>query len=204
MTQRERMLAQLPYCFAKDEDLPRLHMENKVRVHEFNSCRPDDEEKLDALIRSILGKTGEDVRVQQPFHCDYGRNIEVGNHFFANYNCCILDVARVRIGENVMFAPNVMISSAGHPVHPEARNSGYEYGIEVEIGDNVWLGANVVVNPGVHIGSNTVIGSGSVVTKDIPEGVVAAGNPCRVLRKITDEDKKYYFRKRPFDIDYRK
>ncbi len=201
MTERERMLAELPYR-AFMEELPKLHMENKVRIHEFNTCRPDDTERLDALIRSILGKTGKKIVVQQPFHADYGRNIEVGENFFANYNLCILDVAKVKIGDNVMFAPNVMITAAGHPVHPEARNSGYEYGIGVEIGDNVWLGANVVVNPGVHIGSNSVIGSGSVVTKDIPDWVVAAGNPCRVLRKITEEDKKYYFKKRPFDVDY--
>ena len=114
------------------------------------------------------------------------------------YNCTILDVAKVTIGENVLFAPNVSIYTAGHPVHPVSRQSGYEYGIPVTIGDNVWVGGNVVITPGVTIGDNVVIGAGSVVTKDIPANVVAAGNPCRVIRKITEEDKKYYYKDREF------
>ena len=137
--------------------------------------------------------------VNPPFYCDYGKNIEVGKNFFANYNCMIIDVAKVTIGENCMMAPNVAIYTAGHPIHPAARNSAYEYGIEVTIGDNVWLGGNTVVVPGVHIGSNVVIGAGSVVTKDIPDWSVAVGNPCRVVKKITEEDKQYYFKDRKFD-----
>ena len=111
----------------------------------------------------------------------------------------IIDVAKVTIGENCMMAPNVAIYTAGHPIHPAARNYAYEYGIEVTIGDNVWLGGNTVVVPGVHIGSNVVIGAGSVVTKDIPDWSVAVGNPCRVVKKITEEDKQYYFKDRKFD-----
>ena len=111
----------------------------------------------------------------------------------------IIDVAKVTIGENCMMAPNVAIYTAGHPIHPAARNSAYEYGIEVTIGDNVWLGGNTVVVPGVHIGSNVVIGAGSVVKKDIPDWSVAVGNPCRVVKKITEEDKQYYFKDRKFD-----
>ena len=137
--------------------------------------------------------------VNPPFYCDYGKNIEVGKNFFANYNCMIIDVAKVTIGENCMMAPNVAIYTAGHPIHPAARNYAYEYGIEVTIGDNVWLGGNAVVVPGVHIGSNVVIGAGSVVTKDIPDWSVAVGNPCRVVKKITEEDKQYYFKDRKFD-----
>lgn len=136
-----------------------------------------------------------------PFHCDYGKNIEVGENFFANYNCIILDVAKVTIGKNVMFAPNVSIYTAGHPIHPDSRNSGYEYGIPVTIGDNVWIGGSVVINPGVTIGNNVVIGSGSVVTKDIPDNVIAVGNPCRVIREITEEDRKYYYKDRTFAVD---
>ena len=119
--------------------------------------------------------------------------------FFANYNCTILDVAKVKIGDNCQMAPNVAIYTAGHPVHPAARNSAYEYGIEVTIGDNVWIGGNTVILPGVHIGDNVVIGGGSVVTRDIPDWSIAAGNPCKVIRKITEEDKQYYFRDRKFD-----
>lgn len=121
----------------------------------------------------------------------------------ANYNCIILDVGKVRIGDNVMFGPNVSLFTAGHPIHPDSRNSGYEYGIGITIGNNVWIGGNTVVNPGVNIGDNAVIGAGSVVTRDIPANVVAVGNPCRVVRPIGEEDKHFYYKDRKFDVqDY--
>ena len=122
MNQKERMLAGLPYKAWLD-GLGEERMENKLKIHEYNLTRPDDKKKMKKMIKDILGKTGEDVCVEQPFRCDYGKNIEVGNNFFANYNCVILDVAKVTIGENVMFAPNVSIYTAGHPIHPESRNS---------------------------------------------------------------------------------
>ena len=139
--------------------------------------------------------------VRAPFHCDYGKNIEVGDNFYANFNTVILDVGKVKIGNNVLLAPNVSIYTAGHPIHPDSRNSGYEYGIAVTIGDNVWIGGNSVINPGVTIGNNCVIGSGSVVVNDIPENSIAVGNPAKVIRQITEEDKKYYFKNREFDVD---
>lgn len=200
MNQKERMLAGLPYKAWLD-GLSEERIENKLKIHEYNLTRPDDKKKMKEMIKDILGKTGDEVVIEQPFRCDYGKNIEVGNNFFANYNCVILDVAKVTIGENVMFAPNVSIYTAGHPLHPESRNSGYEYGIPVTIGNNVWVGGNVVINPGVTIGNNVVIGSGSVVTKDIPDNVIAVGNPCRVIREITEEDRKYYYKDKEFDVD---
>lgn len=200
MNQKERMLAGLPYKAWLD-GLSEERRENKLRIYDYNLTRPDDTKKMKEMIKNILGKTGEEIFIEQPFRCDYGKNIEVGNNFFANYNCVILDVAKVTIGENVMFAPNVSVYTAGHPIHPESRNSGYEYGIPVTIGDNVWVGGNVVITPGVTIGNNVVIGAGSVVTKDIPDNVIAVGNPCRVLREITEEDRKYYYKDREFDVD---
>ena len=200
MNQKERMLSGLPYKAWLD-GLSEERMENKKKIYEYNMVRPDETDKMDKLIKDILGKTGEKVWIEQPFHCDYGKNIEIGNNFFANYNCTILDVGKVTIGENVQFAPNVAIYTAGHPIHQDSRNSGYEYGLPITIGDNVWIGGNSVVNPNVHIGNNVVIGSGSVVTKDIPDNVIAVGNPCRVIRKITEEDRKYYFKDREFDVD---
>lgn len=200
MNQKERMLAGLPYKAWLD-GLGEERMENKLKIHKYNTMSPDKKEELDALIKDILGKSGKNIVVEPPFHCDYGKNIEVGNNFFVNYNCTILDVGKVIIGENVMFAPNVSIYTAGHPVHPESRNSGYEYGIEVTIGDNVWIGGNVIINPGIKIGNNVVIGAGSVVTKDIPDNAIAVGNPCRVIREVTEEDRKYYFKDREFDVD---
>ena len=200
MNQKERMLANLPYKAWLD-GLSEERAENAKRVYEYNNLPPERWNERPALLKRILGKTGESINIQPPFHCDYGYNIEVGENFFANYNLIILDVAKVRIGNNVQIAPNVAIYTAGHPVHPESRNSGYEYGIDITIGDNVWLGGNVCIMPGVKIGNNAVIGGGSVVTKDIPDNVIAVGNPCRIIREITEADRDYYFRDRKFDVE---
>ena len=160
-------------------------------LQELNFSDRSDFEKISRIVKRLLGKS-ENAFINPPFYCDYGSHIEVGKNFFANYNCTIIDVAKVTIGDNCQMAPHVAIYTAGHPLHPVSRNSLYEYGISVTIGDNVWIGGNTVILPGVHIGSNTVIGAGSVVTKDIPDWVVAAGNPCRVIRKITEEDREYW------------
>lgn len=186
-------------AYIADDECNRLMMENRCKIFEFNNTNPRDIKRLDELLRDILGKAGKNLAIMQPFHCDYGKNIEVGENFFANYNFTVLDVAKVAIGNNVFIAPNVAIYTAGHPVHYEMRNTFLEYGIPMTIGDNCWIGGNVVICPGVNIGEGSVIGAGSVVTKDVPKNVIAAGNPCRVIRKITDEDKKFYFKNREFD-----
>lgn len=170
----------------------------RALTQKLNTADRSDFEAIGKIVKELLGKS-EGAFINPPFYCDYGFNIEVGKNFYANYNCTILDVARVRIGDNCMLAPNVAIYTAGHPLHPDARNSGYEYGVEVTVGDNCWIGGNSVICPGVHIGSNVVIGAGSVVTKDIPDWSVAAGNPCRVIRRITEEDRRFYFKDRAFD-----
>ena len=200
MNQKERMLAGLPYKAWLD-GLSEERLDLRLKIHKFNSCSPDKKDEMKAMIKDIVGKCGKDIFIEPPFHCDYGKNIEVGENFYANFNCVILDVGKVKIGTNVMFAPNVSIYTAGHPIHPESRNSGYEYGIGITIVDNVWVGGSVVINPGVHIGNNVVIGSGSVVTKDIPDNVIAVGNPCRIIREITEDDRKYYFKDREFDVN---
>lgn len=200
MNHKDRMLAGLPYKAWMD-GLSLERLENKKKIYAFNHLEPDRFEEKEKLLKEILGKTGEYVNIEAPFHCDYGYNIEVGENFFANYNFTVLDVGKVRIGANAQIAPNVSIYTAGHPVHPDSRNSGYEYGIDITIGDNVWIGGNVCILPGVTIGDNVVIGAGSVVTKDIPDNVIAAGNPCRILRTITEEDRDFYYRDRRFDVD---
>lgn len=200
MNQKERMLAGLPYK-AWQDGLTEDRMACKKLVYRLNHLPPERQEEVPALLKTLFGKTGTNVFVEAPFHCDCGYNIEVGENFFANYNLTILDVARVTIGKNVLIAPNVSLYTAGHPLHPDSRNSGYEYGIPITIGDNVWIGGNVVVLPGVTIGNNVVIGAGSVVTKDIPDNYIAVGNPCRLLREITEEDRKYYYKDRLFDVD---
>ena len=200
MEQKERMLAELPYI-ASDAVLSRERLECKRKIYELNNLHPDQYERIPGLLKELLGKAGESVFIEPPFHCDYGYNIEVGENFFANYNCTILDVAKVKVGKNVLLGPNVSFYTAGHPLHPETRNSGYEYGISITIGDNVWIGGNAVIMAGVIVGNNVVIGGGSVVTRNIPDGVAAAGNPCRVIREITEEDKKFYFKDRIFDVE---
>ena len=200
MNQKERMLAELPYK-AWEARLKEERIANKLRCQEYNELPADDFKRKDELIRQILGKVGKDVWIESPFYCDYGYNIEVGDNFYTNFNCTILDVGKVIIGDNVMLAPNVAIYTAGHPIHPDSRNSGYEYGISITIGNNVWIGGNTVVNPGVNIGDNAVIGAGSVVTKDIPANVIAVGVPCRVIREITEADRKYYYKDREFDVE---
>lgn len=197
MNHKERMLAQLPYKAWLD-GLSEERMACKKKLYEYNQSRPEQEEERSQLIKTILGKSGKNTYIEPPFRCDYGYNIEVGDNFYANYNVTILDIAKVTIGDNVMLAPNVSIYTAGHPIHKDMRNTGYEYGIEITIGNDVWIGGNTVIVPGVKIGSGVVIGAGSVITKDIPDNVIAAGNPCKVIREITEEDKKYYYKDREF------
>lgn len=170
----------------------------RILTQKLNTVDRTDMETISAIVEELLGES-DGAFINPPFYCDYGFHIKVGKNFFANYNCTILDVAQVTIGDNCQLAPNVAIYTAGHPIHPDTRNTAYEYGKEVHIGDNVWIGGNSVICPGVHIGSNVVIGAGSVVTKDIPDWVVAAGNPCRVIRKITDADRRFYFRSQEID-----
>ncbi len=200
MDHKERMLANLPYKAWLD-GLAEERLENKKKIYKYNHLEPGNSEEKDMLIKDILGKCGDYINIEPPFFCDYGYNIEIGENFFANYNFTVLDVGKVRIGENVQIAPNVSIYTAGHPIHPESRNSGYEYGIDISIGDNCWIGGNTCIMPGVAIGKNVVIGAGSVVTKDIPDDVIAVGNPCKVVRKITEADRDYYYKDRKFDVD---
>lgn len=196
MNHSERRDREMAYI--SDEGVFEEQKKCRILTQKLNQADRSDFEELAKIVKELLGKS-ENAFINPPFYCDYGFNIEVGKNFFANYNCTILDVAKVIIGDNCQLAPNVAIYTAGHPLHPDSRNSGYEYGIRVTIGDNVWVGGNTVICPGVKIGSNVVIGAGSVVTKDIPDWSIAAGNPCKVLRKITEEDRKFYYKDREFD-----
>ena len=191
MDNRTRRDAGLPYI--SDASVMEEQKVCRRILQRLNTADRGDFEAIGQIIQELFGKS-ENAFVNPPFYCDYGSHIEVGKNFFANYNC-----TKVKIGDNCQMAPNVTIYTAGHPLHPDSRNSLYEYGIEVTIGDNVWIGGNTVILPGVHIGNNVVIGAGSVVTKDIPSWSLAAGNPCRVLRQITEEDRKYYYKNRQFD-----
>ncbi len=188
MTAKEDMLAGRWYR-AADDELNAGRQRARELCYEFNRMHPSCKEEGRVLLRELFGKIGERFTIEAPIRCDYGTFIEIGENFYANYNLTILDCAPVMIGDNVFIAPNVGIYTAAHPVHPVPRNEEWEFARPVSIGNSVWIGGSVVINPGVTIGDNVVIGSGSVVTRDIPAGMVAAGNPCRVLRPVSETDR---------------
>lgn len=186
-TEKEKMLTGQPFK-AFDKELSKERAYAKELLFDFNSARPTEFSKKNDILKKLFGKTPKSFYIEPPFYCDYGYNIEIGNKFYANTNLTILDCAKVTIGNNVFIGPNVGFYSVSHPIHHELRNKFFEIAKSIIIGNNVWIGGSVVINPGVTIGENSVIGSGSVVTKSIPENVVAVGNPCRVLRTITKND----------------
>lgn len=161
----------------------------KECVMDYNTVNPRNVEAKHEILQELLGHIGNEAWVEAPLHLAYGRNTYIGNYFYANFNLTIIDDGEVHIGDYVLMGPNVMISTTGHPLHGEDRRKGAQFSRSVHIGNDVWIGGNVAIMPGVTIGSNVVIGAGSVVTKDIPDNVVAYGTPCRVVRAITDEDR---------------
>lgn len=187
-SQKENMLSGKPFK-SLDIELSKEREFAKEVVYKHNNLHPHKYADRYNLLNSLLGKTPKAYYIEQPFYCDYGYNIEIGNKFYANINLTILDSAKVCIGNNVFIGPNCGIYTVAHPIHFEERNKYFEFAHPITIGDNVWIGGSVVINPGVTIGKNSIIGSGSVVTKSIPENVVAVGNPCNVLRAITENDK---------------
>ncbi len=189
MTEKEKMLAHKMYDANYDEEILAERTKAKELCYDYNQLRPSDEAGQRAILKKLLGKTGERFCITAPFWCDYGYNIELGENFYANHNLVILDGAKVTFGDNVFVAPDCGFHTAGHPIDFERRNQGLEYAYPITVGNNVWIGAGVQVMPGVTIGDNVVIGGGSVVVKDIPSNSVAVGNPCRVIRPITEADK---------------
>ena len=169
-----------------DEQLSRERMEARLLLKQLNDSREDEGEKRTAILKKLIPNAGEGLWLQPPFYCDYGSNMQVGEKVFFNFNCVVLDVMRVSIGSRTMFAPNVQIYTATHPVNHKERASGREFAKPVSIGEDVWIGGSAVICPGVSVGARTVIGAGSVVTKNIPSDVFAAGNPCRVIRELEE------------------
>lgn len=189
MTQRERLAGGYLYT-DMGEGMPEERLRGKMLTFEFNHTSPAEPEKRVSLIRQLMGSVGKNVWIEPPLHVAYGSQITLGDNFYANFNLVVVDDGKVIIGNNVMIAPNVTISTTGHPVDPTVRITGQQFSQTVTLEDNVWIGSGAVINPGVTIGRNSVIGAGSVVTKDIPADVVAAGVPCRVLRSIGEQDRQ--------------
>lgn len=181
-SEREKMLAGEFYN-AADEELTKERDYARDLTFEFNHTKPSEKEKRMGILKQLIAAKGS-FHIEAPFNCDYGYNIEVGENFYANYGCIILDINKVKIGDNVLLAPNVQIYTATHPVNPAERITGKEYAKPIVIGNNVWIGGGTIICPGVKIGDNTTIGAGSIVTKNIPDNVIGAGNPCRVIKNI--------------------
>jgi len=192
MTEREKMLAGLLYDANYNQELVDDRLKCKELCYEYNQLKPSQIEERNSIIKKIVANVGENFWIEQSFWCDYGYNISIGKNFYSNHNLVILDGAKVTFGDNCFIAPNCGFYTAGHAIDYPQRNMGLEYAFPITVGNNVWIGGNVVVLPGVTIGDNVVIGAGSIVTKDIPSNVIAVGNPCKVLRPITEEDKKKY------------
>ena len=181
-SEKEKMIAGEPYL-ASDPELVRDRLRARALTREYNTST-ELEGKRQVILAALFGQINQHIDIEPNFRCDYGYNIHVGDYFYCNFDCIILDCAEVRIGHHVLFAPNVQLYTAYHPIDPTERASGLEMAAPITIGDNVWIGGGTIINPGVAIGSNTTIGAGSVVTRDIPANVVAAGNPCRVIRSL--------------------
>lgn len=182
-TEKEKMLSGELYD-ALDQQLSEERLRTRLLIKELNDSREDEPEKRARILKELIPQAGTDLWLQPPFYCDYGSNILAGEKVFFNFNCVVLDVMQVRIGSRTLFGPNVQIYTATHPMDYKERASGLEFAKPITIGEDVWVGGSAVIRPGVSIGDRAVIGAGSVVTKDIPSDVFAAGNPCRVIRTL--------------------
>lgn len=185
---------------------PEIHAEQTLcqeKLYDFNQTRPGELEKRTAMLKDMFAEIGEGCYIEPPLHANFGgRFVHFGSWIYANYNLTLVDDTHIYVGDDTMFGPNVTIATAGHPIAPELRCRGLQYNLPVRIGRNCWLGAGVIVLPGVAIGDNVVIGAGSVVTKDIPSNVVAVGNPCRILREVSDHDRAFYYKDRPIPPEF--
>lgn len=201
MTEYEKMVKGLVYD-PSDKEIMGEQMQCIDKLWEFNRLKPSQLSEKTKYMKENFAACGENCYIELPFHANWGgRNVHFGNGVYANFNLTIVDDGHVYVGDKVMFGPNVTVATANHPIEPSLREKGFQYNKDVFIGENVWIGAGAVIVPGVRIGKNSVIGGGSVVTKDIPENVVAVGNPCRVLRPIGERDKRYFYKDEEIDWD---
>lgn len=171
-------------------------------LYTFNQTRPSEQEKRNQLLKQMFAEIGENCYIEPPFHANFGgKHVHFGKNIYANFNLTMVDDGHIYVGDYTMFAPGVIVATAGHPILPELRETVYQYNMPVHIGKNCWIGAGAIILPGVTIGDQVVVGAGSVVTKDLPSNVVAVGNPCRVIREINEHDRIYYFKNRKIDWD---
>jgi len=198
MEMMEKMHNQKVY-FCDDEALLSEQMQCLETLYDFNFTRPSEVKKREKILTKLFAEMGANCYIEPPLHANWGKHTHLGDHVYANFNLTLVDDTHIYIGNYVMIGPNVTIATAGHPINPALRKKAAQFNIPVKIGNNVWIGANCVILPGVTIGENSVIGAGSIVTKNIPENVIAVGNPCHILREINDRDKEYYYKNQRFD-----
>lgn len=180
-----------------NEELMKEQLGYLNRLYDFNMTRPTELENREAMLKEMFAEIGEGCYIEPPFHANFGgKHVHFGKNIYANFNLTLVDDTHIYVGDYTMFAPNVTVATAGHPILPELRKEGYQYNAPITIGKNCWIGAGAIILPGITIGDNVVIGAGSIVTKNIPSNVVAVGNPCKVLREVNEDDKKYYFKNR--------
>ena len=180
-----------------DEEIVKEQQLCLEKLYDYNATRPSEGKKRSELLKEMFADIGIGCYIEPPFHANWaGKHVHFGKNIYANFGLTLVDDTHIYVGDNTMFGPNVVVATAGHPILPSLRKQAYQYNMSVRIGNNCWIGAGVLVMPGVTIGDDSVIGAGSVVTKDIPSGVVAVGNPCRVLREISEHDREYYFKNR--------
>ena len=192
MTEKEKAFAGLLYDATYDQEIVEGRLRSQEQNYDYNHFRPSQKAERDAMIRRLFKKTGKNFVIEQPFQSDFWERVTIGENFYSNYNLIILAGTEVEFGDNVFIAPNCGIYAAGHPFDSQLRNQGLEYAWPIKVGSNVWIGGHVCIMGGVTIGDNTVIAAGSVVTRDIPSGVLAGGNPCRVIRRLSGEDDEKY------------
>ena len=200
MTDKEKMHTGDLYL-PMGEELLTEQLQTLEKLYDFNATRPSEQEKRQKLLKEMFAEIGENCYIEPPFHANWaGKHVHFGNGVYANFNLTCIDDTHIYVGDYTMMAPNVILATASHPVLPALREQAYQYNLPIHIGKNCWLGAGVIVLPGVSIGDNSVIGAGSVVNKDIPANVVAAGVPCRVIREINEQDKLFYHKTRKIQI----
>ena len=185
-----------------DEDIMKEQLGYVNMLYDFNLTRPTELDKREAMLKKMFAEISEGCYIEPPLHSNWGgHHVHFGKGVYANFNLTLVDDTHIYVGDYTLFGPNVTIATAGHPILPKLREQGYQYNASVHIGRNCWIGAGVVIVPGITIGDNVVIGAGSIVTKDLPDNVIAVGNPCKVLREVNEHDKEYYFKNRKIDWD---
>ncbi|MCC8072517.1 MAG: sugar O-acetyltransferase [Clostridiales bacterium] len=199
MSMKERMHTGELYL-PSDEEIASEQIKKLDRLYDFNMTRPTELYKREKMLKKMFAEIGENCYIEPPFHANFGgAHVHFGSNIYANFNLTMVDDTHIYVGDYTLFGPNVIVATASHPILPELRAKEYQFNMPVHIGKKCWIGSGAIILPGITIGDNVVVGAGSIVTKDLPDNVVAVGNPCKILREVNEYDKEYYFKNRKID-----